>query len=178
MRVCSVDDCDRKHKSKGYCEFHHRRMKTGQSFSDPYRHMVRQECTSQNCDKMVMARYGGLCKKHRQYQREGKDINQKIAPRGINGYEIGQLIIYKSGYVYQKIKKGKHRWIQQHRLIMEKKIGRKLLKTEEVHHKNGIKNDNRLRNLELWSTSHPVGARVKDLIKYAKEILELYGEMK
>jgi hypothetical protein len=39
--------------------------------------------------------------------------------------------------------------IKQHRWIMEKHLSRKLLKTEDVHHINGIKSDNRLENLEL-----------------------------
>lgn len=43
------------------------------------------------------------------------------------------------------------RYIREHRMIIEKHLGRKLLKTEHIHHKNGIKTDNRLSNLILIS---------------------------
>lgn len=58
----------------------------------------------------------------------------------------------RNGYV-SKSKKGKYRHRHEHRIIMEKYLGRELTYNEIVHHKNGIKNDNRLENLELMSRS-------------------------
>jgi hypothetical protein len=58
---------------------------------------------------------------------------------------------------------------------MAEMIGRPLLPEETVHHKNGNRADNREDNLELWSSRNPKGQRIPDKLKYAHEILSLYG---
>lgn len=58
------------------------------------------------------------------------------------------------GYVYvyePDHPKAHHGWVFEHRLVVEQSIGRYLEFDEHVHHKNGVKDDNRLENLEVMA---------------------------
>lgn len=61
----------------------------------------------------------------------------------------------KDGYKMVSNGKGKYRF--EHRVVVEKHIGRKLSPNENVHHKNGVKDDNRISNLEIVAHSSHFG---------------------
>lgn len=84
----------------------------------------------------------------------------------------GYKTITKKGHPNQMDNKGR---IREHIYVMSEHLGRPLTKNESVHHKNGIRDDNRIENLELWSRGQPAGQRVEDKINWCIEFLAEYG---
>lgn len=78
-----------------------------------------------------------------------------------------------SGYIYKSID-GKR--IFEHRFVMEKYLGRKLKESEIVHHLNGIRNDNRIENLEVTTRQHHEPQTYIKILQ--KRIRELEEELK
>lgn len=81
---------------------------------------------------------------------------QKAAVSGPNNYHwSGGTKKHSGGYVLVYAPDHPHRdrngFVLEHRLVMEKAIGRILDESEIVHHKNLIKDDNRIENLQVMN---------------------------
>jgi hypothetical protein len=69
---------------------------------------------------------------------------------------------------------GANGYVFEHILVMEEILGRHLSRDETVHHRNGVRDDNRPRNLELWIRPQPTGVRMQDAVQWARKILRRY----
>ena len=82
------------------------------------------------------------------------------------------------GYVIVAVppeKIGQSQHLLEHRIVMDKTLGRRLFDHEQVHHKNGVRSDNRLENLELKVKAHGSGISTADAVIWATEILRRYN---
>lgn len=102
-----------------------------------------------------------------------KCTNKRREDYGTGRYEKNGYVMVFSKYHPRAIT-SKTNYVFEHILVMEKYLGRLLQAGENVHHKNGIRNDNRIENLELWIKPQPSGIRATDAVAWAKKILEKY----
>lgn len=171
MKTCAAEGCDRLTKRKFYCDKHVKRWKR---HGDPLKSLISvdgeyKRCTANECDPRAThfcKTDSPLCPKHyARFQRLGSP-NAPLTRIPRNRW------IDTNGYVKLSYK-GKF-FAFEHRLAMEEYLGRSLVRGETVHHRNGVRHDNRLENLELWTIRQPPGQRVEDLVNWAREILARY----
>ena len=161
---CSVEGCEKPAHSLGYCLTHYMRVKRhgdpgGAEPQFSQRRVSKyagQPCGVEGCERPV--RSLGWCNMHYQRWKRTGDPAGKWGsePRRSNGY------ITTDGY-RMTVRDGVK--ILEHRAVMEQVIGRELESFEDVHHKNGVRDDNRPENLELWvGRNQPAGQRLQDML--------------
>lgn len=153
------------------------RFKRGADLDAPFRVVNREPnptCTWNGCTE---GHYGrGYCQRHYHRWYMGQDMDTALREPRVPG-----VTTERNAYGYVQTWMPDHPgafgkgWVMEHRLAMERTLGRYLLPGETVHHRNGVRDDNRDTNLELWVTAQPSGQRPSDLVEHARMLLSRYG---
>jgi len=153
LTMCSVVGCERLAFSNGLCSKHYQRYKKYGTPTEPYHVLSRPKSGStficETCGKSFYRCPSEIKKgSYRFCSKKCGYIASKGIEKNIVPIDERTWFVSKKGYLATTIRR---KWIWQHRWVLERYLGRKLLKSEIVHHLNAIKTDNRIENLALCS---------------------------